>query len=67
MDIVWNLFLNVFFKNYWYNVSYVYDLLYYWLYDYIDGRENLIIIKGKVGFIKNEVEMLINYLLDWLV
>lgn len=67
MDIVWNLFLNVFFKNYWYNVCNVYDLLYYWLYDYIDGRENLIIIKGKVGFIKNEVEMLINYLVDWLV
>lgn len=67
VDIVWNLFLNVLFKNYWYNVSYVYDLLYYWLYDYIDGRENLIIIKGKVGFIKNEVEMLINYLVDWLV
>lgn len=67
VDIVWNLFLNVFFKNYWCNVSNVYDLLYYWLYDYIDGRENLIIIKGKVGFIKNEVEMLINYLVDWLV
>lgn len=48
-------------------MSNVDDLLYYWLYDYIDGRENLIIIKGKVGFIKNEVEMLINYLVDWLV
>lgn len=30
----------------------------------MDGRENLIVIKGKVGFFKNEVEMLINYLLD---
>lgn len=37
----------------------------YYIIDYvIDGRENLIIIKGKVGFIKNEVVMLINYLLD---
>lgn len=34
----------------------------YHIIDYIDGRENLIIIKGKAGLIKNEAEMSTNYL-----
>lgn len=42
----------------------VYDLSYYRSHDYIDGRENLIIIKGKVGLIKNEAEMSTNHLVD---
>lgn len=45
-------------------MSNVHDLLHYRSHDYIDGRENLIIIKGKVGLIKNEAEMSTNHLVD---
>lgn len=45
-------------------MSYVHDLSYHRSHDYIDGRENLIIIKGKAGLIKNEAEMSTNHLLD---
>lgn len=42
----------------------VHDISYYRSHDYIDGRENLIIIKGKAGLIKNEAEMSTNHLVD---
>lgn len=43
-------------------MSNVDDLSHYRSHDYIDGRENLIIIKGQAGLIKNEAEMSTNYL-----
>lgn len=45
-------------------MSNVHDLSYYRSHDYKDGRENLIIIKGKAGLIKNEAVMSTNHLLD---
>lgn len=45
-------------------MSYVHDLSYHRSHDYKDGRENLIIIKGKTGHIKNEAEMSTNHLVD---
>lgn len=42
-------------------MSYVHDLSYHRSHDYIDGRENLIIIKGKAGLIENEAEMSTNH------
>lgn len=42
-------------------MSYVHDLSYHRSHDCIDGRENLIVIKGKAGLFENEAEMSTNH------
>lgn len=42
-------------------MSYVHDLSYHQSHDCKDGRENLIVIKGKAGLIENEAEMSTNH------